>query len=173
MIPFIFSSCKTDEKNKIIFEEGIPPTGTYFKIQVDDSVWEGDNFAQMHVKTEPQGAGYNMLDFIVCTDIENGINVINTKVYISVKENQDNSFSNYRVQYIKNKSYNPSDKYFNFDEWMEYKSGSLKIINNEGGKITAKFIGTLKAANNYREDADVIIYFQEFPVNPAYGKDLN
>lgn len=171
IIPFVFLSCNSEDKNKINFEEGIPSSGTYFKIQVDDIVLAGDDFLQMHVNTSPQGAGYNMFDFIVCSNIENGINIIDTKVYISVKENDDNSFSNYRVQYIKNKIFDPIGKFFNFEEWMEYKTGSLNVIRNDGNTITAKFTGTLKAANNYREDAQVIIYFQEFPINPTYTEN--
>ena len=42
-----------------------------------------------------------------------------------------------------------------------------KYNKERSKKMTAKFRGTLKAANNYREDADVMIYFQEFPINPT------
>lgn len=171
IFPFIFSSCEKEEEFGKDFWVGIPSSGTYFKIQVDNTIWEGDidSFKQMYVKTEPDGSDYKTFDFVVCTELENGINVIQKKVYINVKVNDDNYFSNYRVQYIKEKS-GPVNGHYNFDEWMEYKTGSLTIVKKDEIKMTAKFKGTLKAANNYREDADVMIYFQEFPINPTYSK---
>ena len=172
IFPFIFSSCKEEEEFGKDFWVGIPSSGTYFKIQVDDMIWEGDDFMQMYAKKGIQGDGSSMLDLVVCTDIENMINTVKRKVYIYVKVNTDGSFSNYRVQYIKNKSKSPYGSYFDFEEWMEYRSGSLKIIKNEGGKITAKFTGKLRIANNLRADANVIIYFQEFPIQPEPGKSL-
>jgi hypothetical protein len=111
-----------------------------------------------------------MIDFVACSDLDNMITLIRNRVYVHVSVNDDGSFSGYRVQYVKNKSYNSLGSYFNFDEWMEYENGSLNVIKNENGKITAKFTGKLSPVNNYAEDVDVIIYFQEFPINPVAKK---
>lgn len=171
IIPFIFSSCEPEEKDEPKFEEGIPSTGIYFKAKIGDVVWEGDNFPEMFAKTEPQGAENRMFDFVTCTDYEDGITTIRNRAYVHVNVKDDGSFSNYRTQYVKNKSYNPAG-YFNFDEWMESNSGTLKIIKNENGKITAKYTGVLKPVNNYADEVKVIFYFQEFPINPVYAKNI-
>ena len=167
ILPFIFSSCETEEEFGKDFAIGIPETGRYFKIQVDDIVWQGDDFPQMQLTTD------NLrLDFIVCTDYD--IRVFKKRVYINAVMNDDGSFSNYSVQYIQNKVWNDTGGYFDFEEWMIYQSGALKILKNENGLVNAKFTGKLKPppGSKYRDEANVIIYFQEFPINPVSTKDL-
>jgi hypothetical protein len=158
ILPILFSSCDPEESFEPKFEDGIPPTGLYFKAKIGDVVWQGNDLAQMFSKTEPQGSENKM------------ITLIRNRVYVHVNVNDDGSFSGYRVQYVKNKSYSNTGGYFNFDEWMEYENGSLNVIKNENGRITAKFTGKLSPVNNYAEDVDVIIYFQEFPINPVVKK---
>jgi len=170
ILPILFSSCDPEESFEPKFEDGIPPTGLYFKAKIGDVVWQGNDLAQMFSKTEPQGSENKMIDFVACSDLDNMITLIRNRVYVHVNVNDDGCFSGYRVQYVKNKSYSNTGGYFNFDEWMEYENGSLNVIKNENGRITAKFTGKLSPVNNYAEDVDVIIYFQEFPINPVVKK---
>ena len=160
IIPFLFSSCETEEEFGKDFWIGIPETGRYFKIQVDDIVWQGDDFPQMQLTTDNR-----RLDFVVCTDYD--IREFKKRVYINAALNNDGSFSNYTVQYIENKVWNDIKGVFEFKEWMIYQSGTLKILKNENGLVNAKFTGKLKPPHDsrYRDDANVIIYFQEFPIN--------
>lgn len=165
LIPFLFSGCK-EEKVEYDFNEGIPASGVFFKAQFDDIVWENNHLPEMMVKTEPYGAQEKMYEFIACSEDQANPSILNIRyrVYLRVNVNSDGSFSNYRVQFFKDKSTTvPS----HFDEYMEYSSGSLQIISQTENTVTAIFKGVLKRANNYNEDKEVntTIYFQEFPIH--------
>ncbi len=162
IFPFIFWSCKED-KDDYNFDEGIPSDGFYFKSKFDDIIWEGNTFPEMMVKTEPIGAEEKMYEFIACSEDQSNPSILNIRyrVYLRVKVNKDGSFSDYRVQFFKDKSTSvPS----HFEEYMEYKSGNLEIIDRTDNTVTAIFRGVLKRVNGYGEDAETTIYFQEFPI---------
>ncbi|MBP1645101.1 MAG: hypothetical protein H6Q16_676 [Bacteroidetes bacterium] len=164
-IPILFGGCK-EEKEDINFEEGIPSSGVFFKAQFDDIIWQSNYLPEMMVKTEPIGAPEKMYEFIACSEDQSNASIMNIRyrVYLRVKVNSDGSFSDYRVQFFKDKSTTvPS----HFEEYMEYSSGNLQIIKKTENTITAIFKGVLKRANNYNEDkeVDATIYFQEFPIH--------
>lgn len=168
LLPFVFSGCKEDTE-EAPFNESIPSSGLYFKIKIGDRVWEGNNMPEMFVKTEPEGEASKMLDFIVCTDDETNpaITKIGQRLYLHANVNDDGSFSNYNIVYKKNAT---TTYPTSFDEYMNYKSGTLTVISQTEDKITAKFIGVLSPVNNYAEDVNVIIYFQDFPLDRVKKK---
>ncbi|NCC17613.1 MAG: hypothetical protein EOM29_01590 [Bacteroidia bacterium] len=164
-IPILFWGCKEKEED-YNFNEGIPPSGVFFKARIDDIVWQNNHLPEMMVKTEPIGAPEKMYEFIACSENQANPSIMNIRyrVYLRVKVNADGSFSDYRVQFFKDKTTAvPS----HFDEYMEYSSGKLEIIEKTENTITAIFKGVLKRANNYDEDkeVDATIYFQEFPIH--------
>ena len=168
LLPLFFSGCK-DDTTETPFNESIPSSGLYFKMKIGDRVWEGKNMPEMFVKTEPEGAASKMLDFIVCTDDETNpdITKIGQRIYLHANVNDNGSFSNYNIVYKKNAT---TTYPTSFDEYMNYKSGTLTVISQTEDKITAKFTGVLSPVNDYAENVSVIIYFQEFPLNRLTSK---
>ncbi|MDD2530083.1 MAG: hypothetical protein PHN41_02525 [Bacteroidales bacterium] len=164
-IPILFWGCK-EKVDDYDFNEGIPSSGLFFKAKFDDIVWQNNFLPEMIVKTEPNGVTEKMYEFIACSEDQSNPSIMNIRyrVYLRVRVNPDGTYSDYRVQFFKDKSTSvPS----HFDEYMEYNSGKLNIISQTESTITAKFEGVLKRANNYNEDKDVeaTIYFQEFPIH--------
>jgi len=168
LIPFFFSGCK-DDAEETPFNDSIPSSGLYFKMKIGDKVWEGNNMPEMFVKKEPEGETSKMLDFIVCTDDETNtaITVLGQRLYLHAKVNDNGSLSNYNIVYKKNAT---TTYPTSFDEYMNYKSGTLSVISQTDDKITAKFVGVLSPVNDYAEDVSVIIYFQEFPLDRVKKK---
>lgn len=167
LLPFVFSACSQKEEDNN--GNPIPESGIYFKMKRGNNIWEGANITEMYVKTEPDNANYKMLDFTVCTDDQTNSNLatIGQWLYLHVQVNEDGSFSNYSVKYAKNKT---TTYPIHFDEYMEYKSGTLTVIYKDENKITARFEGVLHPVNGYAEDQHVVIYFQEFPLSRAKKK---
>ncbi|MDR0972113.1 MAG: hypothetical protein LBM25_07000 [Bacteroidales bacterium] len=171
VVPVFFYSCKEEEKEEVPFERSIPSKGIYFKAQIGDVIWEGASLAEMYAKREPIGSeDYKMIDLIACTDDESDPNlaIVRKRVYAHVQILEDGSFANYRVQYQENKS---TTYPIAFEQWFEYKSGSLKVINATDSTITARFDGVLENVYDYEtEEKNVILYFQEFPIEAVLFK---
>lgn len=164
---FLFWSCKDEDEPAIDtnFMASIPSSGIYFKAKIGkDITWEGSNIAEMYAKIEPEGDTNKFIDLVVCTEDQTSAPAILKQwCYTHVSIKNDGSFSNYAIKYAKNKS---TGYPFSFDEYMNYRSGKLQIIEQTPTTITAKFTGKLYRINDNSE-LEVVIYFQEFPVSYA------
>ena len=164
----VFMVLVSCEEEVIIEDNPIPNSGQYFKMKLGDNlVWRGDYFPTMYVKTEPEDDTNRFIDFIVSTqDISDSkVEILDKYLVLHVMVNSDGSFSNYNLQYYEDRTLTAYP--ISFSKAMFYKSGELKIIENNGDIISGRFVGQMVDVYDRDDIRDVEIDFQEFNSSPA------